>query len=130
MIVLFERVNKQMCRVGDDWDSLAEEIFCTISAETWTEDGSAKEDMKKLWDDAKDRGQFEIKLVIDGKEMNPALLEKYYSNIDKYIKEQAQKLALETVREALNESHKLTEIVQDAGDKIIEKFGLDKEDYE
>lgn len=133
MIVTFDRVDRQIRHdreTEETWDSLAEEIFCTIANETWPEGGGEVSDMKQFWEDAKDRGQFEIKIVIDGKEMNPAFLERYYKNIDKHIKAEAQKLAYEKVREALEESQKLTEIVQDAGDKIIEKFGLDKEDYE
>lgn len=131
MEIPFKRVHDDLRHFGGDIkDPLAHEIFSTIAHETFGVPGSAEGTMKQFYEAAKERGYFDVKIVIDGKEFNPEFFNRVFDGLDKMIERKALEMACDKVKDALREADILNEIVKDAGANLIDKFNLNTEDYE
>ena len=78
---------------------------------------------------AREKGFYEVKLLVDGVELEPMLLNKLLTNIEKYIDNEAKAIVNQKFIEAENKINQLTEIFNDAKYKIQNDFGLDSNDY-
>ena len=72
---------------------------------------------------------YEVKLLVNGIELEPQLFNKIVNNIEKYIDEQAKLLVREKLVEAENKIRKLSEMIDEVSYKIIEEFNLDEQEF-
>lgn len=80
-------------------------------------------------DDARDNHDFnyDIKLVVNGHELEPVLLNNLIENIVSYIEAEALDIVNTRMRSAVDKARKLENLVQEASDKIRDEFGIEKE---
>jgi len=71
----------------------------------------------------------EIKLVMNGIEVKPTLLDELMNNIEKYIDKIAKGLAKEKLEDAMREVDQLHDIVEEACNTIREKYNLEKPEW-
>lgn len=102
---------------------VAEEVFRLISSLATTNQTKFVEVLEK----AKERGHFDIKLIVDDLEAEPELLGMIYLNINSFIERRAGELAAEKFKEAMTEVEEIGQIVQEAKLKIMEKFNIKEE---
>jgi uncharacterized protein YllA (UPF0747 family) len=69
---------------------------------------------------------YEIKLLVNGIELEPQLFNKIVNNIEKYIDEQAKSLVREKLEEAENKVRRLSELFDEAASRIKDEFNLDE----
>lgn len=72
--------------------------------------------------------EYDIKILINGKEYEPKLLEDMLQNVEKYIDQEAEHVAKEKFEEARMKMFELDEVIQEAIDKIKTKFRLHDDD--
>jgi predicted component of type VI protein secretion system len=77
---------------------------------------------------AQNRGYFDVKLTIDGIEGDPALLGVIYQNINEFIERRAGQIAAEKFKESMQEVEALGNIVEQAKNKIMEKYNIKEEE--
>lgn len=68
---------------------------------------------------------YEVKILINGVEVEPELYNKIMNGVEKYIEIQAKELVIEKLEEADNKSRKLNDLINEACEKIKEEFKLD-----
>ena len=80
-------------------------------------------------DDARDNHDFnyDIKMVVNGHELEPELLNKLITNIVAYIELEALDIVNTRMQSAVDKAKQLENIVQEASDKIRDEFGIEKE---
>jgi len=76
-------------------------------------------------DKAKKDGFYEVKLLVNGEELEPALFNQIMINIERFITEKAKSLIREKLEEAENKVSKLYKMVEEASNQIIDEFNLD-----
>lgn len=69
---------------------------------------------------------YDIKLLVNGVELEPSLFNQIVDNVERYIDEQAKKLVRDKLEEAENKISRLTEILDEAKYKIVDEFKLDE----
>jgi len=72
--------------------------------------------------------EYDIKLQINGIIVEPKLLPKIISGIEKIIDDEAEKIANENLADALREVDILHQIIKEAEYKIRDKFNIQEED--
>lgn len=72
---------------------------------------------------------FEIKLVINGVEVDPRRLNDIHANVERYIEERAKELIKEKLYEADLHANELAEIVKKAKRKICDDYDIQDDDY-
>lgn len=77
---------------------------------------------------------YEVKLLVNGIELEPKTLDDLLTNVEKYIDSEAKALFEKTYTEPAErlrlKMNKLEDIIKDAKDKIIEEFEITEEaDY-
>lgn len=92
---------------------------------SWVHDELFSSMPVEVIDKANAEGEFDIKLVVNGIDLDPKLLNYVLNNIEKIVDEEAKKLVLNQLEEAENEAYKLLETVREARGEIIEKYKLD-----
>lgn len=75
-------------------------------------------------------GFYEVKIVINGVELEPNLFNEVMSGIERYIDDQARSLIREELEEAENKVRKLSELVEEASNKIRDEFKLQTNNYD
>lgn len=80
-------------------------------------------------DDARDNHDFnyDIKLVVNGHELEPVLLNNLITNVVAYIEAEALDIVNTRMQSAVDKARKLENLVQEASDKIRDEFGIEKE---
>ena len=71
---------------------------------------------------------YDVKLLVNGVELEPTFYNRLVDNIEKYIDAEAKSLVHQKLVEAVNKSRKLTEIIEAAKNSIIDEFNLDDSD--
>ena len=69
-----------------------------------------------------DKRQYEVKLLVNGIELEPKFFNDLINNIEKYIEKEAQKLINDRCFEAEMKARKLEETVKEAIENIREEF--------
>lgn len=72
---------------------------------------------------------YDVKLLVNGVELEPVLYNSLMSNIEKYIEEEAKSLVRQQLEAAEEKSKKLCELIEAAKNSIIDEFNLDTEDF-
>ena len=72
---------------------------------------------------------YEVKLLVNGIELEPQLFNKIVNNIEKYIDEQAKSLVREKLEEAENKVRRLSELFDEVSYKIKDEFNLDEREF-
>ena len=72
---------------------------------------------------------YEVKLLVNGIELEPQLFNKIVNNIEKYIDEQAKSLVREKLEEAENKVRRLSELFDEVAYKIKDEFNLDEREF-
>jgi hypothetical protein len=103
---------------------VAEEVFRLISTLATTNQTKFIEVLEK----AKERGHFNIKLTVDDLEAEPELLGMIYLNVNSFIERRAGELAAEKFQEAMKEVEEIGQIVQEAKQKIMQRFNIKEEE--
>lgn len=80
-----------------------------------------------LIDKAINDGFYDIKLLVNGVELEPIMFNDIVNNIDEYVDNEAQKLINDKLEEADNQAQKLTEMIREATYKIREEFDISEE---
>lgn len=75
---------------------------------------------------ASEDGFYQVKLLVNGVELEPKLFNKIVNNIENYIDEQAKSLIKEKLVEAENKVRKLSELFDKVAYKIKDEFNLDE----
>ena len=71
---------------------------------------------------------YDIKLVINGIEVEPRLLDRLYNGIEKIVDREAAMIADEKLKDALGSVDVLREVIKEAEYKIREKFDIPNEE--
>ena len=103
---------------------VAEEVFRFVSSVLDKDQSKFVE----MMENAKERGYFDIKLTVDGNETEPELLGMIYLNINSFIERRAGELAAEKFQEAMKEVEEIGAIVQEAKQKIMQRFNIKEEE--
>jgi len=72
---------------------------------------------------------YDVKLLVNGVELEPTFYNKIVTNIEKYIDAEAKKLVCHKLEEAEKKSRKLSELIDVAKNSIIDEFNLDGYDF-
>lgn len=72
---------------------------------------------------------YDVKLLVNGVELEPAFYNKLVNNIEKYIDAEAKSLVRQKLEEAEEKSRKLSELIDAAKNSIIDEFNLDDENF-
>ena len=72
---------------------------------------------------------YDVKLLVNGVELEPTFYNKLVNNIEKYIDAEAKSLVRQKLEEAEAKSRKLSELIEVAKNSIIDEFNLDDEDF-
>ena len=75
------------------------------------------------------KDRLDVKLIINGTEVEASLYNDLLDNIEKHIDKQARSIILDDLEEAHDEVYKLKRAVEEAKNNIIRRFELDKDDY-
>ena len=70
-------------------------------------------------------GFYDIKLLVNGEELEPEFFNKIMNNVEKYIIKQAKSYLVEKLEESSQKIRKLEELYTQAANKISEEFDLD-----
>ena len=101
----------------------------TLSGKEWLH----KELMESLTGDiiikaSKDQF-YDVKLLVNGVELEPTFYNKLVNNIEKYIDAEAKSLVRQKLEAAEEKSRKLSELIDAAKNNIIDEFNLDDDDF-
>ena len=77
---------------------------------------------QEVIDKAKEQNQYDIKLLVNGIELEPMFLTGLINNIEKYVDRQAEDIVEERLSAALNKAKDLTELIDVFSDKIRELY--------
>lgn len=69
-------------------------------------------------------GFYDVKLLVNGVELEPKFYNDLVNNIEKYVDKEANHLLLDKLSEAEQEVNKLLEVIELAKNSIIDKFNL------
>ena len=72
---------------------------------------------------------YEIKLVINGIEVEPKLLQRLYDGIEKIVDDEAAIIADNKLKEALHSIDMLHGVIKEAEYKIREQFNIEDQEY-
>jgi len=72
---------------------------------------------------------YDVKLLVNGIELEPVFYNKLVSNIEKYIDSEARFLVRQKFEEAEDKASKLSELIEAAKNSIIDEFNLDDQDF-
>lgn len=101
----------------------------TLSRKEWLH----KELMESLTGDiitkASEDQFYDVKLLVNGVELEPTFYNKLVNNIEKYIDAEAKSLIRQKLEDAEEKSRKLSELIDVAKNSIIDEFNLDDEDF-
>jgi uncharacterized protein YllA (UPF0747 family) len=70
---------------------------------------------------------YEVKLLVNGIDLEPQLFNSIMNNVEKYIENQAKSLITEKLEEADNKARKLSELIDEVSEKIKNDFDLNYE---
>lgn len=120
--IKFEDVAKQghSANAQTSQQYIAEEVFRAVSS-LFKEN---TEDFQAFAQPAQDRGYFDVKITIDGKEFEPELMGIIYEHIDEFIEQRASIMAAEKFKDVIGEVDALGNIVIEAKEKILEKYNI------
>ena len=72
---------------------------------------------------------YDVKLLVNGVELEPTFYNKLVNNIEKYIDAEAKSLVRQKLEAAEEKSRKLSELIDAAKNSIIDEFNLDDDDF-
>lgn len=72
---------------------------------------------------------YDLKLLVNGIELEPNFYNKLINNIDKYIDEQAKSLIREKLEEAENKVRKISEMFDEIAYRLKDEFNLDEREF-
>lgn len=118
---------EQNCDVNELIDMLDDGfgILNLKQGHSWVHDELFQSMPVEVINKANETGEFDIKLVVNGIDIDPKLLNYVLNNIEKIVNDKAKGLVLEKLEDAENEAYKLLETVREARGEIIEKYKLD-----
>ena len=67
---------------------------------------------------------YDVKLIVNGVELEPELYNKILQNVELYINDQAKQLVIEKLEDAEAKIQKLTQMLETAVENIKEEFDL------
>lgn len=76
----------------------------------------------------KDPSGYDVKLIINGIEVEPSIFNLIMNNVEKFIKKEAHEMINEKLSEASSQVNILHNLVAEAGDKIREQFDIDPDE--
>lgn len=79
---------------------------------------------------ASNDGFYEVKLLVNGVELEPTLFNILMNNIEKAIDEQAKSLVRQKLQQAEDKANQLSGLVEVAKNKIINDFNLEQSDIQ
>jgi len=77
---------------------------------------------------AREEGAYEVKLLVNGKELEPKFFNDLVNNIEKYVDKTAKQLVEDRLYEAEMKARKLEEMIKQATEDIREEFDIPSED--
>ena len=97
-----------------------------LSRKEWLHTGLMNSLTEDLIIQASEDRFYDVKLLVNGVELEPQLFNKIVNNIEKYIDEQAKSLVREKLEEAENKVRRLSELFDEVAYKIKDEFNLDE----
>jgi hypothetical protein len=82
-----------------------------------------------LIDQAIKLGYYEVKLIVNGVELEPQLFNDIVNGIEMYIKKEANSIVAEELYQAKYKINRLEQLIEEAAYKIREEFDIKEEDY-
>ncbi len=76
---------------------------------------------------AQKEGAYEVKLLVNGNELEPKFFNDLVSNIAKYVEKEAKEMIEEKLFEAEQKAIKLEEMIKLATEQIRDEFGIDND---
>lgn len=100
-------------------DYICEEILSSLTSETIHSPIETEEDGMV----------YEVKLLINGIEVEPKLLQRIYAGIEKIVDDEAAIIADNKLKEALHSIDMLHGVIKEAEYKIREQFNIEDQEY-
>lgn len=84
----------------------------------------------EILDSAMESREYEVKLVVNGFELDPKVLNLFHEKADEWIETRAKEMAAAKFHEAAREAEIFAKMVNDMKNSLIEKYNIDTADYE
>jgi hypothetical protein len=79
---------------------------------------------------AMEKKEYDVKLVVNGVELDPTILNLFNEKADEWVETRAKKMAAEKFHEAAHAASEFARMVNDVKSALIEKYGVDINEYE
>lgn len=96
----------------------------TIQKDDWLHRCLLSSLTKEAMDSGRETKSYEVKLLVNGIELEPKVLEDLLNNVEKYIDREAAVLADRRFKEVSTKTEELQEVIEDAIEKIREKYNV------
>lgn len=79
---------------------------------------------------AREAEEYDVKLVVNGVELDPTTLNLFQDKAEEWIETRGKEIAAEKFHEAAKAAEDFSIMVNDIKNKLIEKYGIDVNEYE
>ncbi|BBI90461.1 hypothetical protein HYO65_gp069 [Tenacibaculum phage PTm1] len=79
----------------------------------------------KVVEDAVEKREYDIKLVVNGVDVDPKLLNIIFEKTEIFVNERSKEIVKNKLEESEQEAEKLLDLVREAKESIIDKYNLD-----
>lgn len=100
----------------------------TMNGKEWIHSEIMNSLTGELIDQAKDDQFYEVKLLINGHELEPKLFNKIMNNVEDFINKQAKSLIAEKLEEAEEECNKILSVFREAKENALDKLNISESD--
>jgi len=84
----------------------------------------------EIIESAREAEAYDVKLVVNGIELDPTILNLFSEKAEEWVETRAKKMAAEKFHEAAHAASEFARMVNDAKSALIEKYGVDINEYE
>lgn len=96
-----------------------------LSSKTWIASELLSSLSYEIIDTAINDQFYDVKLLVNGIQLEPKLFNDIMNNVEKYIDSEARKIVLEKLEKAEYKTRRLDELISDACEKIKLEFDLE-----
>lgn len=100
-----------------------------LSKDEWLHNEMLHSIPLELMDKVSEDRCYDVKLLVNGQELEPILFNKIMGNLEEYIKKEAKSLLKDKLQEATNKINNLHRILEEATEKISYEFDIEGQNY-
>lgn len=98
-----------------------------LSKDEWLHSEMLNSIPLELTSQVSEDGFYDVKLLVNGQEIEPILFNKIMNNLEEYIKLEGRSLLKYKLQEADDKINRLHNILDEAKDKILDEFDIEDE---